>query len=833
MSDAAAPPADAAHFLTGGGAMGAAMRGHDWAATRLGPPDRWPQALRTAVGIMLSSKFPMFIAWGDELTFLYNDGYREILGDKHPALGKPFADIWSEIWSEISPIVDRALAGEATFWEDLPLTIVRHGHPEQACFTFSYSALRVEDGEVRGMFCVVTETTRAVAAQRHRTTEVERLRRLLDRTPSFMAVIAGPDLRFFLANRAYLDSIGEDDVVGKSFGEVFPEAEYPGAAAPIEQVIRTGESQAAQGVPVTLPARRGRPARELVIDYVIQPIVENGQTLGVFISGNDVTARHLAERQLRESEERFRLIADSAPVPMWVSNPDRTRSFVNRAYVEFVGLDYEAASRLDWRTILHPDDHDRIVRESIAGEASLKPFTLEARYRGRDGNWRWIRSTSQPRWGPDYAVNGFIGVAHDVTAAKEAEAALRELNETLERRVEERTADLQAALERLQQEVADRERAEEALRQSQKMEAVGQLTGGIAHDFNNLLTPIIGGLELITRRIDDERLKRIAQAALESGQRGAKLATQLLAFSRLQRITMAPVAVNRVIEEMGRILHHSIGPRIEIEYELSDQVGHALCDANQLENAVLNLAINARDAMPDGGCLAISTGLHDEPQGPDLAGGTYVCISVRDNGHGMAPDVLARALEPFFSTKPVGKGTGLGLAQVYGIAQQSGGTVRIDSQIGAGTKVHLLLPRVQPADPARAAEPAGPEHVPGPGTRAEILVVDDDPDVRSFLTHALVELGHQVVACDCAEAGLEQLARGRPDLALIDFAMPGMNGAQLATAAKQLHPQLRIAFVTGYAETGQLEAAVGPDAAVLRKPFTIDQLAEIIERQLA
>jgi CheY-like chemotaxis protein len=365
------------------------------------------------------------------------------------------------------------------------------------------------------------------------------------------------------------------------------------------------------------------------------------------------------------------------------------------------------------------------------------------------------------------------------------------------------------------------------------MEAVGQLTGGIAHDFNNLLTPIIGGLELITRRIDDERLKRIAQAALESGQRGAKLATQLLAFSRLQRITMAPVAVNHVIEEMGRILHHSIGPRIEIEYELSDQVGHALCDANQLENAVLNLAINARDAMPDGGCLAISTGLHDEPQGPDLAAGTYVCISVRDNGHGMAPDVLARALEPFFSTKPVGKGTGLGLAQVYGIAQQSGGTVRIDSQIGAGTKVHLLLPRVQPADPARAAEPAGPEHVPGPGTRAEILVVDDDPDVRSFLTHALVELGHQVVACDCAEAGLEQLARGRPDLALIDFAMPGMNGAQLAAAAKQLHPQLRIAFVTGYAETGQLEAAVGPDAAVLRKPFTIDQLAEIIERQLA
>jgi PAS domain S-box-containing protein len=518
---------------------------------------------------------------------------------------------------------------------------------------------------------------------------------------------------------------------------------------------------------------------------------------------------------------------------MWVSNPDRTRSFVNRAYVDFLGLDYEAAAKLDWRTILHPDDHDRIVAESIAGEASLKPFTLEARYRGRDGGWRWIRSTSQPRWGPEGEVNGFIGVAHDVTAAKEAEQALREINETLERRVEERTADLRTALDRLQQEVADRERAEDALRQAQKMDAVGQLTGGIAHDFNNLLTPIIGGLELITRRIDDERLKRIAQAALESGQRGAKLATQLLAFSRLQRITMAPVEVNGVIEEMGRILHHSIGPRIEIRKELSDEVLYALCDANQLENALLNLAINARDAMPEGGCLTISTGLHEEPQGPDLAAGTYVCVTVEDSGEGMTPEVLARALEPFFSTKPVGKGTGLGLAQVYGIAQQSGGTVRIHSKIGEGTKVHMLLPRVDAAEPVRVEGAEAVARQPEASARAEILVIDDDPEVRAFLNHALVELGHQVIACDCAEAGLEQLARGRPDLALIDFAMPGMNGAQLALIARERHPGLRIAFVTGYAETEQLEAALGSGAAVLRKPFTMNQLAEIIARKLA
>jgi CheY-like chemotaxis protein len=237
--------------------------------------------------------------------------------------------------------------------------------------------------------------------------------------------------------------------------------------------------------------------------------------------------------------------------------------------------------------------------------------------------------------------------------------------------------------------------------------------------------------------------------------------------------------------------------------------------------------------MPDGGCLTISTGLHDEPQNPDLAAGTYVCVTVEDTGEGMKPEVLARALEPFFSTKPVGKGTGLGLAQVYGIAQQSGGTVRIHSREGLGTKVHMLLPRVEPAEPSAIPEPAAADRAPDVTARAQILVIDDDPEVRGFLTHALVELGHQVVACDCAEAGLEQMAHRRPDLALIDFAMPGMNGAQLALIARERYPDLRIAFVTGYAESQQMEAALGVSAAVLRKPFTMDQLAQIIARQMA
>jgi CheY-like chemotaxis protein len=362
------------------------------------------------------------------------------------------------------------------------------------------------------------------------------------------------------------------------------------------------------------------------------------------------------------------------------------------------------------------------------------------------------------------------------------------------------------------------------------MEAVGQLTGGIAHDFNNLLTPVIGGLELLARNVAEPRLRRIAEAALESGRRGAKLTTQLLAFSRIQRIRMAPVPVNRVIETMRLMLKHSIGSAITIETRLGPDAGRALCDENQLENAILNLAINARDAMPEGGTLTIATSRVAEPDGLDLDAGDYVRIAVSDNGHGMSSEVLVRATEPFFSTKPFGKGTGLGLAQVYGIARQSRGTLRIESREGEGTIVELLLPHFSGEV---AAEAAGGESAAGNAPEparagARILVVDDDADVRDFIADVLVELGHRVETLDCAEAALEALAKGAPDLALLDFAMPGMNGAQLAREARSLHPDLPILFVTGFAESDQLEGALGGDVAVLRKPFGVDELSAAV-----
>ena len=643
------------------------------------------------------------------------------------------------------------------------------------------------------------------------------------------AIVLGSNIPMMLAWGADLlvihnDSYGEllgdrRPALGRPLRETWADAwDVVGANA---RKVLAGETVYMESAP--RPLRRGGEERTALLTACYNPLyAEGGEVAGIIGTVVAVSEDERTALKLRESEERFRRIADSAPVPMWVTKLDRKRGFVNRAYAAFLGVPYEEALDFDWRTRIYPDDIERIVAESLAGEATLKPFALEGRYLRGDGEWRWLRSESQPRWGPEGEHEGFIGVAFDVTDAKAAEAAL-------ESRVAERTADLSAALDRLQAEVGERERAEEALRQAQKMEAVGQLTGGIAHDFNNLLTPILGGLELIANRVDDARLKRVAETALESSRRGAKLTGQLLAFSRIQRLAMQPVEVNRVIANMRQILNHTIGAGIEIRTSFDGQAGRAICDENQLENAVLNLAINARDAMPDGGLLSISTACVEESGGPDLEQGAYVCVAVEDDGEGMAPEVLARAIEPFFSTKPLGKGTGLGLAQVYGIARQSGGTMRIESAPGSGTKVRILLPRAsgEAAEEAEQGAAEGAAETPPPQS-ISILVVDDDADVRGFLEDALDELGHQVSGCDCGEAAIAEVERCCPDLLLLDFAMPGMNGAETAREIRRRCPQVPIVFVTGYAESEQLERALGRDVRVLRKPFGIDELLAVI-----
>jgi signal transduction histidine kinase/ActR/RegA family two-component response regulator len=385
--------------------------------------------------------------------------------------------------------------------------------------------------------------------------------------------------------------------------------------------------------------------------------------------------------------------------------------------------------------------------------------------------------------------------------------------------------------DRLRVEMAERAKTEEALRQAQKLQAIGQLTGGLAHDFNNLLTPIVGGLGMIVPTLEGQRLHGLAENALEAARRGAKLINQLLAFSRTHRLQVSPVALNPLIERLRELLVHTLGPSVEIVLSRDPAVESALCDDNQIENAVLNLAINARDAMEGTGRLTITTRA-TIVTGGELKPGRYVELALSDTGAGMPPDVLARATEPFYTTKPVGQGTGLGLAQVYGIAQQFGGTLRIESTVGEGTTVRILLPAADHAESPSGAPPgAGAAHGDSRVAGAKILVVDDDDDVRAFLIASLEALGATVLPASSGEAGLARLAEG-VDLMLLDFAMPGMNGAEVAAAVHARRPGLPILFVTGHADIAAIEAAAGPDAPVLYKPFAPEKLAEAVQRHL-
>ena len=743
-----------------------------------------------------------------------------------------------------------------------------------------------------------------------------------------MIAFVGEDLRYKFVNKPMADWFDRPraELLGQTIREALGEEAWK-TRQPLVAAAFAGERK-------FFAADYNHPTRgSLAVQTNYMPWLDReGVVRGIIILVQDVTEQRTAERALRESEERFRRIADQAPVLMWVTRLDRTRDFVNDAYMQFVGGTREDACRLDWRTRIHPDDIDRIVQESIAGEATLGTFTLEGRYKNAEGEWRWLKSTSSPRFGPDAALAGFIGAATDITVAKEAELDLK-------RQVEQRTAELarreaqfravfEAALEvmvllepdgtvlavnnrremwrhpnpddaigqklwdsptmqaypqhipvmrkgiqraakghifttevRMEREglptahldvsvqpvrdedgsiiyllfeardITELKAAQEQLRQSQKMEALGQLTGGIAHDFNNLLTVVVGGLDLLSKRIEDDKLRRYATNALTAAERGARLTGQLLAFSRVQRLEVRATNIAPLIENMRPLLRNVLGPGIEKNFNLDQEMLPVLADPTQVEVAVLNLAINARDAMPNGGMLTFTTQPTKVKNDPELESGDYVELCISDTGVGMPENVRDRAFEPFFTTKEVGKGTGLGLSMVYGMALQSGGIARIESEPGKGTAVRLFF-RVA-GQPAEQAGPGEDDESVGNGVVAaeRILVIDDDPDVRAFISESLAEEGYSVREAGDGKSGLSALAAEPADLVVLDFIMPGLSGADVASRILAKQPQQPILFVSGYSETESIKR-IAPNAPLLTKPFRAEALSKAVRTAL-
>ena len=574
---------------------------------------------------------------------------------------------------------------------------------------------------------------------------------------------------------------------------------------------------------IMLSARAGEEARIEGLhagadDYLIKPFSARELTARVHANLKLANVRRESMAALAESEQRFRNMAESSPMMMWITDADGYCTYLNKSWYDFTAQSEAEALGIGWTQAVHPDDRDSAARTFMESCGEHKEFRVEYRLRRRDGEYRWAIDAASPRFSGEGEFLGYVGSVIDITERKQAEETLLNLNETLRQRVE---AEIEA-----------RGDAEKALRQAQKMESLGQLTGGIAHDFNNMLNVVIGNLDMLLRRLarGDVNVQRFASFALDGATRAAQLTERLLAFARQQPLRLQPINPNKLMAGMSDLLHRTLGETIRTETVLAGGLWKVHTDANQLESAIVNLAVNARDAMPEGGKLTVETAnAHlDDIYAAQHAGvpqGQYVMIAVTDTGCGMSSDVIQKAFDPFFTTKSVGKGTGLGLSQVHGFVHQSGGHVKIYSEVAQGTTVKIYLPRYygssEDAPPITRFTPA----FSGSGTT--VLVVEDEESVRHVSVDALTELGYTVLEANGAAMALRLLDQ-HPEISLMftDVVMPEVNGRMLADEARRRRPDLKVLFTTGYTRNAIVHNGVlDPGVHLIGKPFNLEQLA--------
>lgn len=791
------------------------IRDFDWSSTALGPIDQWPQSLKTTTNTLLLSKIPIVLLWGTDGILIYNDAYALFAGNRHPQLlGCKVLEAWPEVASFNDNVMKVGLAGGTLTYRNQEMALQRHSRLETLWMNLDYSPVLDESGRPGGVICFVLETTEAVRASRQLAAEREQLTQMFTQAPTFMALLRGLEHRIALANPGYMKLVGRSDVVGLKVADFIGEAMAQEYVEVLDQVYKTGEAHVASGARYKMQAFPGAPSTERLLDFVYQPLKDaEGQVTGIFVEGADVTERAKAEAALRDLNidlERQIIERTQARGTIWKLCPDLLGALnrggyfetSNPAWKQLLGWTEEEVSQQSIFELLHPDDVESTRAGFEALDEENPAFRFPNRYRCKDGSYRWISWFGVEEDGLIYCIG------HDVTQERAAAEALSQ--------------------------------AQDALRQSQKMEAIGQLTGGIAHDFNNLLAGIAGSLELLEKRLQEGRLngaQRLIDAARTSTNRAAALTQRLLAFSRRQTLDPKPVDVNRLIAGMADLIRRTVGPAIEVEVVGAGGLWPTLVDSPQLENALLNLVINARDAMPDGGRITIETGNkwldRTTAQERELQPGQYLSLCVTDTGTGMTPEVISRAFDPFFTTKPIGEGTGLGLSMIHGFVRQSGGQVRIYSELGMGTTMCLYFPRyigeLEMPDQADAEEHAQTGH------GETVLVIDDEESIRMLLVMVLEEAGYRVLEADTGPSGLKILQSDtRIDLLITDVGLPGgLNGRQVADAARVARPDLKVLFATGYAENAVVgNGHLTHDMRVITKPFELAALTTLVSEMI-
>jgi PAS domain S-box-containing protein len=776
------------------------------------------------------ARFRSFAEATDELVWMFDVGqgrfdymspaYRAIYGEaRESVLADPrrwLERVHPDDRSVAERLADAGASGERA--ED-EYRIVRPVDGETRTLRTAVFPIKDERGEV----AVVAGLTRDVTEQRATEASLRDREALLhsmfDAEGVFNGVVERIDdeYRYVTADTGTAKFFGLEEVRNLRAGEVgLSREEIDGWLAMFDEIAATGRPIVKE-YPFTVGGRQT--GWYLGTFAPLPPSPEGRQRIAFTVV--DITERREAEGRLSESEQRFRAFIEVTPQLMWSTDAEGNNDYVSPQWLAYFGGAAEDYVGDRWLAVLHPDDLERTQAVWGAAVERGEPYDIDYRMRGADGEYRWFKGRAAPVRDETGAVVRWFGSCtdiHDVVTARER----------LEAAVAERTAELEAAHE-------ERARVESALAQSQRLETVGRLTGGVAHDFNNLLQVVIGALDMILRHADKpERVRRLGEAALAAGRRGEKLTRQLLAFSRRQELNFEVLEVGKVVRGFEPLLRRAVDADLPLTIEVNPEAGVSRLDPVQLEAALLNLVVNARDAIGEGaGSIAVRVDPVRLTDGEiaDAAAGDYVRIAVSDTGAGMPPEVLARALEPFFTTKEAGKGTGLGLAQVYGFVRQSGGGVKIDSAPGRGTTVALFLPRTteRPADAANA--PARDER---PLERGRsVLLVEDDAGVRTVAENLLLELGCRVETAGDGPTALARLQAGSPvDLLLTDIVMPGgMSGVELAAEARRLKPELRVLLSTGYAE-GKLEAAEAADLPVLQKPYQAEELSQAVRRAL-
>ena len=675
MTDVSGLPA----FLTGGGLLAEAISTYDWSKTALGPINTWPTSVTTTVGLILRSPVPMVTLWLEPGVMIYNDAYSVFAGGRHPRLlGSPVREGWPEVADFNDHVMTVGLAGGVLSYKNQELTLLRSGAPEQVWMNLDYSPVIGESGKPIGVIAIVVETSLAVRAERELRRSEAEIRVSEERFQ--LALSAGNSIGTWdwdvVADRVVADArFASLYNVDPEFAKAgAPIAEFFGGIHPLDsERVQSEVARAIEtGVPFVSEYRLVQPNGTIKWIVAHGRCIQSpdGRPLRFPGASFDITDRKLAEERLRELNldlERQVVERSSERGTTWHVSPHLLSVIdlnngkfvrVNPAWKEVLGWSETEMVGASYGDFLHPDD---LASSQAAFETVMRGIPVldfENRYRDKNGTYHWLVWVAVPEEGRLYST------ARDISAEKKRAEAL-------------------AA-------------AEDSLRQAQKMEAVGQLTGGLAHDFNNLLTGIGGSLQMLQMRMAQGRLDtvdRYISVAQGAVKRAASLTHRLLAFSRRQTLDAKPTNVNRLISGMEDLIRRTVGPAVHIEVVGAVGVWPTLVDPNQLENALLNLCINAKDAMPQGGRLTIETANkwldERESKQRDLPAGQYVSLCVTDTGTGMTPDVIAHAFDPFFTTKPFGEGTGLGLSMIYGFARQSGGQIRIYSELGKGTTMCL------------------------------------------------------------------------------------------------------------------------------------------------